>query len=229
MLPVSKATANHISEYLGVPFDQQIVTPVVIPNRFRPREESEVVKFRARYRLPGRFWLYVAHTFEHKNHVRLLRAYSRLKQRLNEPWPLVLRGDPKDGEEAIQDTIQSLDLTDDVYRLPRLSNEEMPVLYSAASALVFPSTFEGGGIPVVEAMACACPVVAADLPVIREFAQSAPQYIDPESVSSIVEEMVRMQENAEIRARVARRGVGRARHFSGRRIVSQLQAVYSTL
>ncbi len=229
LLPVSKATAQHVTEYLNVSADQQVVTPVVIPDRFRPREGTEVVDFRHRYDLPDNFWLYVAHTFTHKNHVRLLQAYRRLKEHHDEVWPLVLRGDPKDGEQELQEAIHALDLADDVYRLPRLSNEEMPALYSAASALVYPSTFEGGGIPVIEAMACQCPVVAAELPVIREFAQSAPLYLDPESISSIFEKMSRMQTNHTLRTRVAERGLGRARHFSGRRVVKKLQNVYDEI
>jgi len=229
LLPVSKATAQHVTEYLKVPADQQVVTPVVIPDRFNPRGKIEVVDFRQRYDLPKKFWLYVSHTFAHKNHVRLLHAYRRMKAHHDEVWPLVLRGDPKDGEEAVQEAIHDLELANDVHRLPRLSNEEMPVLYSAASALVFPSTFEGGGIPVVEAMACQCPVVAAELPVIQEFAQSAPLYLDPESISSIFEKMSRMQSDDTLRAQVAEQGAERASYFSGRRVMNKLQTVYDEI
>jgi alpha-1,3-rhamnosyl/mannosyltransferase len=229
LLPVSKATAQHVTEYLNVPADQQVVTPVVIPDRFRPRKSTEVVGFRHQYDLPDKFWLYVSHTFTHKNHVRLLKAYRQLKDYHNEAWPLVLRGDPKDGEESVQEAIQALDLANDVYRLPRLSNEEMAILYSAASALIFPSTFEGGGIPVIEAMACRCPVVAAELPVIREFAHSVPLYVDPESTSSIFEKMMRMQSDENLQTQVANQGIQRAQYFSGRRVINKLQAVYDEL
>ena len=86
-----------------------------------------------------------------------------------------------------------LGLENNVRFLPRLGEGELPVLSSAASAIVFPSLYEGGGIPVIEAMACGCPVIAANIPPVRKYAGDAASYFDPNDVASIAEAMSSIQ------------------------------------
>jgi glycosyltransferase involved in cell wall biosynthesis len=218
-----------MTRYLGVPPQEQIILPVAIPPRFRPLPKPKAEEFKAQYQLPDTYWLYVANTAPHKNHIKLLRAYRMLLDEGISPWPLVLRGDPGAAERQLQEAVESYDLHEHIIRLPRMSNEEMPALYSAATALVFPSTFEGGGIPVPEAMACRCPAVASDIPVIREFAGDAPLFIDPESVLSLAGGMKRFQKSAKLRRMCARRGLSQAQKFSGENVVNRHLSAISTL
>ena len=103
----------------------------------------------------------------------------------------------------------------------------MSVLYSAAAALVFPSLYEGGGIPVMEAMACGCPVAASDIPTTREFGGEAALLFDPTDTSSIVEAMHRLAQDESDRERRRLSGLKVARESSAAKIAEKLVGIYA--
>ena len=149
------------------------VIPPILESLFTPASQASVELWRAQWKLPPKFWLYVAHIYPHKNHARLLEAYRGYVAATREPWPLVLRGDSQPEGLNIWHLAAQLQIGDHVVLLPGLRREEMPLLYGAASALMFPSLYEGAGMPVLEAQACACPVVASNIPAVREFGGDA--------------------------------------------------------
>jgi glycosyltransferase involved in cell wall biosynthesis len=157
----------------------------VVEDRFRPVTREETARFRRLHALPSEFWLYVANLYPHKNHVRLLQAYRRLKDEGMKVWPLVLRGDLGETSDEVNATLDGLGLRADVRFVGRMERDDMPLLYGCAAALVFPSLHEGGGMPLIEAMACGCPVVASDLPIVHEVAGGGAVYFDPSDVGSI--------------------------------------------
>jgi glycosyltransferase involved in cell wall biosynthesis len=228
LLPVSQATARDLERRLNADPGRMVVIPAVVGDLFKPATVEDIASFRARYCLPEHFWLYVAHLYPHKNHVRLLRAYYQLKQAGHQPWPLVLRGDPYGAEIQVRQHIARWHLEEDVIWLPRLVQRELVALYSAASALIFPSLYEGGGIPVLEAMACGCPVVASDIPPVREFAGDAASYFDPTNVDSIAQTMLAFQNGTIDRERGRQRGLSRVAEFRAESVVVRLLAAYSS-
>jgi len=227
LLPVSQATANDLQHVLGSDPARVAVIPAILDMRFKPAAGDIVDAFRAKYRLPAKFWLYVAHMYPHKNHVRLLQAYHDLKVRGFKPWPLVLRGDPGGAEVVIRQTLKRLELERDVILLPRLEGSELPALYSAASALVFPSLYEGGGIPVIEALACGCPITASDIPSVREFAGDAASYFDPLNTDAIARAVLACQNDAEGHKIKQQAGLARAEEFRPRPVIRKLLQAYS--
>jgi glycosyltransferase involved in cell wall biosynthesis len=172
------------------------------------------------------FWLYVAHFYQHKNHVSLLKACAYLKSSGFSPWPLVLRGDRKDASDIVIQTISALDLHESVILLPRLDLSEMPALYSAAAALVFPSFYEGGGLPICEAMACGCPVVAASIAAVQEYSGGLASYFDPGDVVSIARSMKCVQEDESLRRKLAADGPSQAAKFDGKIAAHGILSVY---
>jgi glycosyltransferase involved in cell wall biosynthesis len=182
LTPISHTTARDVVARLGVAPERIRVVPPVIAEQFRPRPADEVEAFRRRHSLPGEFWLYVANAYPHKNYARLFAACARLHAQGRCGWPLVVRADPS---PELARLIGQAGIADRVVLLPALDDAEMPLLYGAASAFVFPSLFEGAGLPLMEALACGCPAVASDIPTTREFAGDAAPRFDPLDVESI--------------------------------------------
>jgi len=103
----------------------------------------------------------------------------------------------------LRQRIHDAGLDDDVVVVPRLPDSDMPLLYSAATALVFASVFEGGGLPVMEALACGCPVVASSIPTTREFAGAAALMFDPLDEQSITAAMKEFESSPDVRQRLS--------------------------
>jgi glycosyltransferase involved in cell wall biosynthesis len=194
IMAISKTTAEEIQNVGKSICKRDLSNIITVPNivdyRFTILSENETKIVKEKYKLPDKFWLYVAHFYPHKNHIRLLKAYSvLLKSKLNIFYPLLLRGNNVEQNKEIQDIIKRNNLSQYVKFIPYIDPNELPALYNLATALIFPSLYEGGGIPVMEAMACGCPLVASNIKTTKEFAQDAAILFDPTSVESICNAM----------------------------------------
>jgi glycosyltransferase involved in cell wall biosynthesis len=165
--------------------------------------------------IPPDFILYIAR-LEHpgKNHVRLLEAFARLRADTGLPHKLVLVGSRWNGAEVIEARVRELGLTDAVILPGFVANETLPVLYAAADILVFPSLFEGFGIPLLEAMASGTPVCASDISSIPEVVGDAGLLFDPLDPAAIANALGRILGEPALRAELVARGLARAPLFS---------------
>jgi alpha-1,3-rhamnosyl/mannosyltransferase len=189
LLPISRSTAAALQTALKVDPRRMQVVPAIVGDVFQPQSADRIAAFRRAHALPPKFWLYVAHFYSHKNHARLVEAHHRLRGAGFPVWPLVLRGDDHGAGDDLQRLIMTLGAEADVRFLPRLDEADLPALYGAASALVFPSLHEGCGIPLLEANACGCATVVSDIPAAREFGGEDVSRFDPNSVESIAAAM----------------------------------------
>ena len=226
LVPMSQSTADAVARILKGDRARMVVIPPIVADEFRPVTKELVGIFRAKYGLPEEFWLYVAHFYPHKNHARLFQAYAQMKACGTNSWPLVLRGEKNGADDLIARMLDENGLTEDVIWLPRLSDGEMPLLYSSASALVFPSTNEGGGIPVMEAMACGCPVAASRIPTNLEFATDAALLFDPMRVEMIRDAMQRFGSDTEFREKHRQLGLVKVEKLRPRSIAKLLMSAY---
>jgi glycosyltransferase involved in cell wall biosynthesis len=223
--PVSETTMLDIQNTFNVNLKKMVVIQAIIDDAFMPVTSDKIVEFRNRYELPDKYWLYVAHYYPHKNHERLFKAIALLKVKKTS-WPLVLCGSKNGAEKLIAETLRSVGVEKDVIWLPRIEDKDMPNLYSAASALVFPSLFEGGGIPVMEAMACGCPVVASDLPTTREFATDAVLCFNGEVIDDIANAMMRFEEDKKLLEYYKMRGLEKAKKYRKETVIPILLDAY---
>jgi glycosyltransferase involved in cell wall biosynthesis len=226
LLPMSQATATDLQERLGADPQHMTVIPPVLEAVFQPPAPGAIDQCRQRYKLPARFWLYVAHMYAHKNHTRLLEAYRALKRENPQAWPLVLRGDPQPAGPDVPGLVAEYGLAGDVIVLPRLSPADLPALYGAASALVFPSVYEGAGLPLLEAQACGCPVVASNIPAVREFAGDAAVYFNPLDAADIRRAMMALTAESPLRDRLRHLGLERAETVRAQPVIHHLLSAY---
>lgn len=226
LLPMSKTTAQKLNKILNVSDSRMAVIPPIVPDSFHPISNEKLNSFRNKYRLPDRFWLYVAHFYPHKNHIQLLRAFHQLKLKGKIPWPIVLRGDDHGVGAKIKREIYKLNLDRNVILLPRINEIELSFLYSAATALVFPSLYEGGGMPILEALACGCPVISSDTQSSHEFGGSCVSFFDPSKLESIAEAIEQFQKNEKRRLELRLNGLKRVENYRPETVVRRLVNAY---
>lgn len=193
---------------------------------FRPLDPGTVPgSFRARHRLDGRFILSVAPSAPHKNIPALVSAFGLISGRCRD-LKLVLAGPPGADHDRVVSIVRSGGLADRVVFVPRVENEELAFFYNLATAFVFPSLYEGFGLPVLEAMACGCPAMVSRAACLPEIAGDGALLFDPESPSGLAAAMEKVIASAVLRAELRNRGLARAKQFSWDKTARETLALY---
>lgn len=221
VIAVSEATGAHLSQALGrrcPPVD--VVHNGVDLARFGAAPavgEREKVAARLGFQEP--FAIYPAR-LEHpvKNHTTLIRAFVRAKKEYGLPHRLVLAGAPWNGADAVLDMVRAH--ADAVVHLGFVSAGELPELVRQASAMVFPSRFEGFGLPVLEAMACGTPVVASRCTSLPEVVGCAGELVGPDDLDGWVHALAKVLRDEATAGRLRARGIERASRFTWDRAAS---------
>ncbi|MBL8878872.1 MAG: glycosyltransferase family 4 protein [Phycisphaerales bacterium] len=177
--------------------------------------------------LPERFFFYPANTYLHKNHETLLDAIALLRRRLGGACPgFVFTGYELPGGCALKAGIESRGIADICRTFNEVHVDELRYLFRSAIAIVMPTMFEGFGMPVVEAMACGCPVACSDLPVLREIGETFALYFDPCRAEAIADSMMRLSDDAPLRARLRDAGMEHARRFTWERSARRMLEIF---
>jgi len=217
VISVSESTQRDLESFAGVdPGRIRVVYNGADLKRFITRDRTAArAVVSEELGLPDDFLLYLAR-LEHpgKNHVRLLEAFDRLKRETGLPHKLVLVGSRWNGAELIEAKVKELGLEKDVIFPGFVPNETLPALYAAADALVFPSLFEGFGIPVLEAMACGTPVCASNVSSIPEVVGNAGLLFDPLDPQAIADAMGRILQDQDLRKQLTEAGLTQAARFT---------------
>jgi len=184
-----------------------------------------MIQIRKKYGLFQEFLLYPAATWPHKNHLSLLRAMHILKRR-GFRGELVLTGMAMQNHSFVLKTIRELELQDNVRVLGYVPDEDMPALFCAATLMVFPSLFEGFGIPVIEAMAVGCPVACSNVTSLPEIVGNAALMFDPREPDNIAETIWKIWNDDSLQETLRNRGLERAKLFSWETAALKTVGVY---
>jgi glycosyltransferase involved in cell wall biosynthesis len=227
LLTVSQASKRDILHFFDVPDDRIVVVPNGIDERFlRPPDAEQVDRVRQRFQLDGPFALYVGNIKPHKNVDRLIEAFSRARGRGLTGLRLIIIGDELSKYPGLRHAVHRHRLDKDVRFLGFQPIETLSVFYRLAQVFVFPSLYEGFGLPPLEAMACGTPVVTSKVSSMPEVAGGAALLVDPADADSIAEGMVRAATDQALRTDLVTRGLARAREFSWAESVRRIHAVY---
>ncbi len=223
----SESSRQDLIERMGVPPDK--VTAIhlgVSPSYRRRQKKAEIEEVRSRHMLPPRFFLSVSSLEPRKNLGRLVKAYGLLPEEVTRVHKLVLAGA---GNRIFADAA----LTHELSRLPPgsvitpgyISEEDLPAVYRMSTALVFPSLYEGFGLPVIEAMAASTPVITSSRSSLPEVAGPAAALIDPESPEEIAAAMELIAQDSGTRNLLIERGKKRASKFTWEKTAKETLAV----
>jgi len=214
VIAVSQATADEIVRLLGVPAGRVDVVPNGVHHtRFRPLPPSQVEAFRREKHLPERFVLYLGTLEPRKNLVALIEAFARL--RAVRPRPvLVMAGGKGWYYQEIFKRVEELDLVDAVHFTGYVPDDEVPLWYNAATAFVYPSLYEGFGLPLLEAMACGTPVIGSAASCIPEVVGDAGSLVAPDDVAGLADSLERLLSDADLRTELSRRGQAKASGYT---------------
>ncbi|MFQ5611544.1 MAG: glycosyltransferase family 4 protein [Anaerolineae bacterium] len=219
----SQATADDLQHFLGLPPERIAVIPLAADPTFRPAGPAAVGALRDRLDLPQQYVLYLGSNKPHKNLARLVEAWQLVQP---QPLPLLIAGvwDPR--YPQARQRAEALDLGQAVRFLGPVPEDDLPALYSGATLFVFPSEYEGFGLPVLEAMACGAPVVCARTSSLPEVAGQAALFFDPADPQALAGTIRRALADPALRADLAGRGRRQAETFSWARTARQTLQIY---
>ncbi len=230
VIAISEFTRRSVIERHGVPAGIISTAHLAADPRFHPEsfKAQDLPRVMAKYGLgAGGYLFFPAHTWPHKNHVGALEALALLRDAHGLRPLLATTGEAREGQAALDETLARLGLGAQVRQLGYCPPDDLPALYRGATALFYPSFFEGFGIPLVEAMWCGCPIVCSRATSLPEIAADAALLVDPRSPSDMAEALRRVLREAGLRERLAAAGRRRARDFSWRSFTLEvLRAVY---
>jgi glycosyltransferase involved in cell wall biosynthesis len=227
IITVSENSKKDIVNFFHIPEEKIEVIYEGVDNSFRPvRDEQKKKEIGEKYGLPDKFILYVGTYLPHKNLETLLYAYRDVKKQLKIPHSLVLAGNKGRNYEEISRLISKLDLGKDVKTIGFVPDEDLPSVYSLSDLFVFPSHYEGFGLPLLEAMACGVPVISSDASCLPEIGGDAVIYFSAEDVEGLTKKMIKVISNKNLRDDLIERGIHRAKLFSWRKMAEATLKVY---
>lgn len=226
VITISESTRQDTITRLKVPPERVHTVHCGVEARFRPLPRQEVADFRRRQGLPDRFGLFLGTLEPRKNVDGLLRSYARLRKSEPAAPPLVIAGGKGWYYDQVFGLVESLQLDQEVIFPGYIPEEEKVWWYNAATFFVYPSHFEGFGLPALEAMACGVPVITSNAASLPEVVGEAGLMIDPADEAGLAAAMARVASDRALRERLVERGLARAQTFSWEKTAMETVAVY---
>jgi glycosyltransferase involved in cell wall biosynthesis len=225
VIAVSEFTRGDVIEQYGLDPAKVVAIPNGVNSSFRPLPEAEA-RVAERFGIRKPYVLCVGALQPRKNVPLAIEAYARLMAGRGTDCELVIAGGDRGGRLDVLDAILRTRLTGRVHLVGHVEDAELPALYSAARALVFPSLYEGFGLPALEAMAAGTPVVASNTTGLAEAVGDAGLTVDPTSAEELADALGRLLEDADLRATLIARGHERAALFTWGRAATATADVY---
>ena len=219
VVTVSEATLRDMVQHLTIPREKIALAPEgVFRERFQEIDRSEIPAAMERYGVRAPYLLYTAR-LEHpgKNHVNLVEAMSRLQEGPAKDYQLVFVGSPWRNVDMIEKAIDDSGMRDRVCFTGYVADDDLPLLYAGADLFVFPSRYEGFGLPLLEALAAGVPMAVSKVSSLPEVAGPAAEYFDPDNVDDMAQVIEGLIQNEERRQELVQLGLDRVKEFTWER------------
>ena len=227
VLTVSEASKRDILRFFDIPPEKVAVIYNAIDERFLgPADTVRMDLTRQRYQLDHPFVLYVGNIKPHKNIERLVEAFAIARRTGPDNLTLIIIGDELSKYPVLRQSVHRHKLDKHVRFLGFQPQETLAAFYRLARAFVFPSLYEGFGLPPLEAMACGTPVVTSNVSSLPEICGDAALLVDPHDSNAIADAIILAVTDETLRADMIARGLARARDFSWPQSVGKIHQIY---
>lgn len=235
----SEASKQDIMKYLKIKQTKIVVVPLATDPKFKALSDTELLRVRRKYQLPGQFLLYVGDAGWNKNLPFLIEGFLQIIRSLKlSNLKLVLVGGVflKDVEDIDHPELESLKRTnrlikeyrmeDKIVRPGNLDDCELVAFYNLATIYVQPSLYEGFGLPILQAFSCGTPVVSSNRGSLREIGGKAAVYFDPENLNQFISIVKEILENTSLQIKLSRLGLEQVKKFSWDKVINETKSVY---
>ena len=227
VISISESTKKDILHYVKV--DEKKIKTIylaadssfIVQNKEKCRK-----KIKENYDVSSPFILFIGMIEPRKNLERLIIAFSELRKKGNIPYRLVIVGRKGWKVRGMLSMIKSLEIEKEIIFTGYVPDEDLARFYNAAEFFVYPSLYEGFGIPIIEAMACGCPVITSNISSMPEVAGDAALLVDPGDVSQISSAMRRLIKDKKLREDMIKRGIKRSSEFSWKKCAKETLKIY---
>ena len=227
IIAITHATKQDVQDILKIDPNKITVIHEAVAERYkRVADVDRIAAIKHKFNISKPYFLYVGQWRQHKNVVRLIRAFHLLRRRHHIDYQLVLAGKIDHECREVLDTIQQLGLRSEVVLTGYVPDIDLPLLYNGAEAFVFPSLYEGFGLPPLEAMACGAPVISSQASCMPEVLGEAAYYFNPLDIEDMVRAMAEVQKNYSLRQTLKAAGFKQAKKYSFDQMAQQTLAVY---
>lgn len=210
---VSENTKRDVIRYTKCDPEKITITYEAADKSYRPIKETSILEqVKRKYSLPEKFIMYVGSLSPRKNIIRLLEAFSLIREKIPHYFVLTASKSWKDAD--VYKSMERLNLRDRIHELGYVEQQDMPCLYNLADAYVYPSLYEGFGLPILEAMQSGCPVVASDATSIPEVAGNAATLVDPLDTKALADGIYQILTDQRLREKLINSGFKQAEKFS---------------
>jgi len=221
-ITISEFVRQEIIETFHVPPEKVTAIPLAVENYFMRKPEEEVSYFKHEKGLPDRYILTVGTHEPRKNIATLIRAMAHTKEK----YTLVSTGWSGWLNSEFQQEVRKLKMEKRIILLGHIPDEELVLLYNGASLMVYPSLYEGFGLPILEAMACGCPVICSNTSSMPEVAGGAAILISPENEIDIAEAIDKIMMNKKLSQQLTESGYKRAKEFNWKTTAQQTLSIF---
>ena len=231
ILTVSECSKKDILKFFSsYPEDKIFVTPLAANNIFKPLDKNNCKLYvEHTFGVKDPYILYIGGFSLRKNVLGLVKAFSKVHNDLNKPYKLLLGGSLKDEGEKLFTFVKENNLQDKVIFCGYLEDEILPVLYSGCDAFVYPSLYEGFGLPPLEAMSCKAPVITSNLTSIPEVTGDNAILINPHNINELEKALVTLLNDESLKTSLSEKGYLRSLEFTWAKTAQNTLNVYKNL
>lgn len=230
ILTVSEYSKQDILRFFPIDEDKIYVTPLAADTKYKPLDKDYCKKkIEEVFNISKDFILYLGGFSSRKNVKGLIEAFHKVYKTLDKEYVLVILGSIRDEGKNLLNLVEDLGMKDKVIFTGFVEEDLLPVFYNASHCFVYPSLYEGFGLPPLEAMSCGCPVITSNISSIPEVVGESGYLIDPYDFNNIAKALGEVMTNESLREKLSKRSIERAKLFSWRNTAINTSEAYKSV